>query len=277
MAHSDFPVKNPLITDVLARSIHEEMLSAERKKFAFPTMFRHSDAGKCQRYLWWEYTETPQSNPPDVASAFVMWLGTMLHEELQHALIQRYPACKVEVPVQIDTAEHPGLSSGHLDAVVRLEDGTKICYELKTRGSFGFDKAVGWRRKSWSVDMPEGPTASDRLQGALNAVAVDADLLVIGMIGLESASKGFADKHGISETDRICAEWHFTKAEFGPWAESELKRLSQLADVLEAGAVPAKLAIGDEMEEIRLDPHSSRPPWQCQYCSHFDDCKGETA
>lgn len=268
MGHSDYPVSQPLITDVLARSIHREMLSAERKAFAYPTWFRHSDAGKCARYLWFEHTNTEPSNPPDASSAWVMWLGTMLHAELQRALVERFPDCKVEVPLH-----HGDLSSGHADAIVTLDDGTKCLYELKTRGSFGFDKAVGWRRKQWKVESPEGPTSSDRLQGALNATAVDADLLVIGMICLESASKGFAEKQGIDEIGRTVAEWHFSKQEFGPWAKSETDRLTNIMEWLEAGVVPERRAVGDEMESIKLNPSASSPPWQCSYCSHLDSCR----
>ena len=160
-----------------------------------------------------------------------------------------------------------------LDALIVLEDGTRVCYELKTRGSFGFDKAVGWRRKQWSTAIPEGPTSSDRIQGALNAVASDADLLVIGMMGLESASKGFADKNGISEIGRTVGEWHFEKSEFAPWAALELDRLEQVKELLEAGVVPARTAVGDEMEAITLNPKLSSPPWNCLYCGHFDTCR----
>jgi hypothetical protein len=268
MAHSDFPVKHPLITDVLARSIHREMMTAERKRFAYPTWFRHSDAGKCGRYLWFEHEKVDQSNPPDVSSAWVMWIGTMLHEELQRALPERFPDAQVEVPVR-----HDSLSSGHLDAVITLDDGTKVCYELKTRGSFGFDKAVGWRRKNFSTQMPEGPTSSDRIQGALNATAMDADLLVIGMMGLESASKGFAEKNGIDDLGRSVAEWHFSKQEFGPWAMNEMHRLEGIRLVMNKGHIPPREAIGDEMETVKLNPNASKVDWRCQYCGHFDTCR----
>ncbi len=268
MTHSDYPVAKPIITDVLARSIHREMTSAERKAFAFPTWFRHSDAGKCGRYLWFEHNGEEQSNPPDVSSAWVMWIGTMLHEELQRALPERFPGCNVEPSVR-----HGDLSSGHVDALVTLEDGTKLCYELKTLGSFGFDKAVGWKRKGWSLGTPHGPATGARLQGALNATACDADLLVIGAMGLEAASKGFAEKNGIDEIGRTIAEWHFTKAEFTPWAMQELHRLEQIRQELKDGHVPARTAIGDELEEVKLNPNASSPNWMCQYCGHFDTCR----
>jgi len=271
MAHSDFPVKHPLITDVLARSIHNEMMTAERKAFAFPTWFRHSDAGKCGRYLWFEHTGAERSNPPDVSSAWVMWLGTLLHAELQRALPERFPDAKIEPGVR-----HGDLSSGHADAIVTDPEHGKIMFELKTRNSTQFAKAVGWEKKNWSVKMPQGPSTSDRIQGALNATAVDADLLVIGMIGMEAASKGFADKHGIDEIGRTVAEWHFTKQEFSPWAKAEINRLEHLRDLMEEGIIPLRTAIGDEMELITLNPNANKVAWQCQYCSHFDSCRKDT-
>lgn len=268
MAHSDFPVKNPIITDVLAEAVQREMLEQAKKPKAFPTWFRHSDAGKCGRYLWYEHLGTEPSNPVDASSAWVMYLGTFIHEELQRALQVRFPDCHVEPSVR-----HGDLTSGHVDAIVRLPDGRKAVFELKSRGSFGFDKAVGWRRKNWAVDMPEGPSTSDRIQGALYATAVDADLLIIGMICLESASKGFAEKNGISEIGRTVAEWHFEKSEFGVWAKDELERLEGIRAMLEDKVVPPREGIGDEMTPVRLNPNSGKYP--CSYCSHLDTCKGE--
>lgn len=68
MEHSDFPVKNPIITDVLAEAVQREMLEQSKKPKAFPTWFRHSDAGKCGRYLWYEHLGTEQSNPVDASA-----------------------------------------------------------------------------------------------------------------------------------------------------------------------------------------------------------------
>ena len=268
MGHSDYPVAVPLVTDVLARSIQTEMNALGRLPKAYPSWFRHSDAGKCGWYLWFEHHEFEPSNPPDLSSAFVMWLGTMLHKELQRALPERFPDARIEYKVH-----HDDLSSGHCDAVIDLP-GQKLVYELKTRGSWGFDKAVGWERKNWKTTIPEGPSSGDRIQGALNATAVDADLLVIGLIGMESASKSFADRNGISEIGRTAAEWHYDKAEFSPWAEAELARLEGIRTVLDEGVyLPERSCVGDEMVIEKLNPNLATPPWQCQYCRHFDNCR----
>jgi hypothetical protein len=255
-----------MVTDILARSIHREMIESARKPKAYPTRFRHSDAGKCGRYLWYEHLEVSPSDPVDVSGAWVMWLGTMLHQELQRALPLRFPAAQIEPGVR-----HGDLTSGHLDAKIVLQDGTKICYELKTRGSYGFDKAIGVDRKGWKERNPEGPSSSDRIQGALGATAMDADLLVIGIIGMESLSKGLADRLGRDDLARTVGEWHFDKAEFSPWAERELNRLQWIDMQISEGIVPDRIAIGDELEAISLDP--AKPSWQCQYCRHWQTCK----
>ena len=124
--------------------------------------------------------------------------------------------------------------------MVTLDDGTKVCTSSRLGVRSGSTRRSGWRRKQWKVESPEGPTSSDRLQGALNATAVDADLLVIGMICLESASKGFAEKQGIDEIGRTVAEWHFSKQEFGPWAKSGDRPADQHQEWLEAGVVPER-------------------------------------
>lgn len=266
MGHSDFPVKQPIITDVLARSIHAEMLAEPPKAFAYPTWFRHSDAGRCGRYLWFEHNNYEVSNPIDVSSAWVMWLGKLLHEELQRCLPERYPDAKIEYKLH-----HEDLSSGHADALIDDPVYGRILFELKTKNSTQFSKAVGWNKAKWSTVMPQGPDSSTRLQGALNATAVDASLLVIGIIGMEAASKGFAEKIGLDDISRSVAEWHFGKSEFGPWANQEMERLERIKVQLQAGVIPDKQAVGDELELVKVNPF--KPDWNCQYCSHWDNCK----
>ena len=270
MPSSDYPVRTPLITDALGEALQREMLEQAKKPKAFPTWFRHSDAGKCGRYLWYEHLDTEPSNPVDMSSAWVMTLGTMIHEELQRALQIRFPGCTIERPVR-----HGDLPSGHLDFDGNLPGVGKVCYELKTKASYGWGKASGWDRLHWKQVEPEGPQASAKIQGALNAAAIDADLLIIGMICTESLSKGFEEKLGVSEVGRTVSEWHYPKSEYMPWAEEELARLRAFRTMMETGTVPPRVAVGDEMQAITLNPNAAKPNWMCQYCSHWDTCKGE--
>ena len=102
--------------------------------------------------------EIPESNPFDLPSDWVTSLGTLLHERWQEALQRAYPDALIEPKVQTY------LSSGHLDALVTLENGTTYSYELKTINGYGFTQAVGVvkqrgvhasRRKA-----PRSPTSS---------------------------------------------------------------------------------------------------------------------
>lgn len=265
----DFPVAMPILTDALVAKIHADNVEAGQKERAFKTAFRHSDAGGCARKLAYAMVEVEQSNPPDIAGEWVMWLGTLLHEKLQEALHDRFgSSCEIEVRIR-----HQDLSSGHIDAVIdRVPGFGRIAYELKTKGGYGFDKAMGVNRKAYSTSYPEGPGASAKIQGALNATAVEADWLMIGVIGLEAVSKQLASRIGIGDLSRIMGEWHYNRATFAPWAENELKRMSEIAALVDADVLPSGSAIGDEFQTEQLNPGDSRPSWRCTYCSYLDRC-----
>lgn len=265
----DFPVKVPVLTDALVAKIHADNVEAGQKDRAFKTSFRHSDAGACARKMAYAMLEVPQSNPPDIAGEWVMWLGTLLHEKLQGALHDRFgSACEVEVKIR-----HGWLSSGHIDCVVNNVPGFgRVAYELKTKGGYGFNKAIGLDRKAYATKFPEGPGAGAKIQGALNASAVDADWLFIGIIGLEAVSKQLASRIGFDDLSRVMAEWQYDKATYGPWALNELDRMREIASFVEGGALPSGSAIGDEFETVQLNPSIHQANWRCVYCSYQDQC-----
>lgn len=267
VAHSDYPVKTPLITGVLLDAIHEANELEGRRPKAFNTITRYSDAAKCSRAIAFDSMGVELTNPPDLAGEWVMWLGSLIHEKLQEVIIEVFPGAICEATSRIDD-----IVSGHADALIVLEDGRRVLFELKTSGAFGFDQAVGLNRKAYDRKNPAGPRASAKLQGALNAVALDCDLLMIGMISMEAVSKQLAEKVGFADHDRIMGEWHYDKAEFGPWAQAELARMDEIAMQITAGVLPGPVAIGDEMEAITLNPHLYRPDFRCVYCSHKDRC-----
>lgn len=287
---SDYPVQHPLITDALIQKVHLANEEAGKREQAYPTMFRHSDAGRCGRAMGYAYIErlsvttdeleatepVAGAEPADLAGEWVMYLGTLIHEKLQESLRDRFgSSCEVEVKVR-----HGDLSSGHLDAFITGVPGIgKICYELKTKGGFGFDKAIGLNRKAYNVTQPEGPGMAAKVQGALNATAdsVQADLLIIGVIGLEAVSRQLAQRVGFGDLARVMAEWHFTPAEFGPWAVAELARMEEMASVISEGVLPDRVAVGDEFQLERLDPMAARPSWKCTYCAFRTQCEWDGA
>ena len=186
-------------------------------------------------------------------------------------------------------------ASGHLDAQVDVptkaggkltprpgRDFYRIVLELKTMGGFGFDKSIGLNRKAHALTgKPEGPRSSAKLQGALNALAADADELRIGHIYLEAVSKQLAQKVNFSDEQRILAEWSYPRSVFEPWAQAEKRRMKGLLAVVDAGRLPDRIVIGDDMKPAKLDPDAARPAWNCSYCAYRDLCsefgKGEPA
>ena len=268
----DTPVLNPLLTDALVTKIHLANEEAGQKETAFKTSFRHSDAGACGRKLAYSMLGYERTDPPDLPGEWVMYLGTLIHEKLQDSLHDRFgSSCEVEVKVR-----HDDLSSGHIDAVIsHVPDIGTIAYELKTKGGYGFDKSIGINRKAYKLEYPAGPGTGAKIQGALNASAVNADLLVIGVIGLEAISKQLAERVGWGELARFCAEWHYPQTEYLPWAKDELERMRFIQDAVNNDAYPARIAIGDEGEEIALNPNDSRPNWRCVYCSYRTRCEND--
>lgn len=146
------------------------------KATALGTPFRHSDAGKCARYLSYVAAGLPVSDPMDLTGIWTTGMGERLHEEWQAALAARYPDAEIEVKVRMEGAD----GSGHIDAVV-VADSTTIAYELKTVGGYAYKGAVGAMSKGKAA---EGPKSEHLIQAALNGVGADADQVVIGRAGI---------------------------------------------------------------------------------------------
>lgn len=262
---SDYPQREPLLTHLLIEDIHRRNVEAGTRPKAYDTTFRASDAGHCARAMAYDALGYERTDPPDPAGEWVMWLGSLIGEWVGEAIGGRS-----EVQVR-----HGDLVSGHVDAVADHPKHGLICFELKTKGSYGFNKAIGLNRRAYKQEHPEGPGLA-RLQGALYATALGADLLVIGVIAMEAVSKQLAAKVGFSDLDRIMAEWHYTPAEFGPWAERELARMYQLKDdYLAYGNLPPRTALGDDFEEVKLDPTAAYLDWRCMYCPFFTQCRND--
>lgn len=151
----------------------------------------------------------------------------------------------------------------------------KVIWELKTMGGFGFDKSVGLNRKAYKLadKGPEGPRASAKLQGSLNALACDADELRIGHISMEAVSKQLADKINWGDEQRILAEWSYSRAEFEPWALREKRRMAAILNLVDHETLPDRWAVDDSMEQIHLNPQAAKAPWQCDYCSYRALCE----
>jgi hypothetical protein len=286
---ADFPVNSPMFTNLLVRKLIEEAKTRPELEHAIEgTLLRHSDAGGCARKIGMKVAGYAPSDPIDGAGLWVMWLGSLIGEKLAEIACEVYgEGCKAEYEIGWDDLS----ASGHLDLLVdipleddpgnpdyfvgdRHEGFYRICVEYKTMGGFGFDKSVGLNRKAYKLadKGPEGPRSSAKIQGALNALAVDADELRIGHISLEAVSKQLAQKVNWGDEDRILAEWSYPREVFEPWALREKRRMAWILNLVDEGVLPDRWVIGDDMEDQHLNPQDSRPPWQCSYCSFQQLC-----
>jgi|HubBroStandDraft_6_1064221.scaffolds.fasta_scaffold00184_35 hypothetical protein len=284
---TDYPVQNPVLTGVLAKIVAAESFAQGRRDTAFPTLVRYSDAGKCARAIALERI-LPESEDPasiDVAGEFRMWLGSLIHDHVQSAIIETYGGTAEKTSQLGVSCARTGdaddaLAAGHADwvGVIDATELGRICFELKTVGAFAFDQAVGLNRRAYQRGHPHGPKAAAKLQGALNAVANDCDTLIIGLISMEAVSIQLAEKVDMTDLDRICGEWHYSRAEFMPWATAELERAEMIDKELLAGVLPPRIAVGDEMESIALTPENVQSDtgvpkqWNCAYCRCRDAC-----
>lgn len=263
------PVDVPLLTHLLVKKIKADNEAEGERPKAFPTLTRHSDGGKCVRANALAALGHRKTEPMDLAGNWVTWVGKLIHDKFQEALIEAFPPGAVTVEVRV-RLEHD-LSSGHIDAVIRMPDGRLICYELKTKGSYGFNLSIGLDRPHWLLKDPEGPGIQAKCQGALNALAIGADELRIGVLGLEALSIGYAEKFDFSEFQRIGAEWLYTKPQYEAIALAELERLREIRAWLDDDVLPPRWGLDDDGEHVELNPKAGKYP--CTYCPYRSACE----
>lgn len=318
------PVAQPLVVHLLAEEWHRQYVEAgnDEKAFAIPgTRFRASWAAGCARATGYRIQENDArialdsfvgqvgstvamteednerftglqqavlalapTNPPSIADTWRMGLGQMVHDALQWVLIRamerRFPGAQIEVAVDL----RPDVDgSGSVDIVIVESDRT-IVVELKTINGFGF------KLSSIPFKGPaQGPRYGAKVQGALSAKALEADLLIVGYLSLELLSPDVAKRNGRDEIGRFTAEWHYTPEQFLPWAEAEHKRVSKILEIVDAGGLPPRAIADPEIpKRARItdpssgawtvtDPESGAivqagKTWWCGYCWQRDRC-----
>lgn len=283
------PVAKPLILDQLLSAWFEEWLAQPPRPHAVEDRaFRASWAGKCAREISYLLDDEEMSNPPDMAAAWAMFLGTFVHDKVLGPLVKRVFGETAEVELVIDFA--PAFDgSAHADMLITLEvDGkrVKVLVELKTTNGFQYKKQV----MGWKGQPPSGPRVSAFLQGALAAHHYEADFLVIGVVSLENISPSMARSNGWDRSDlrRIAAEWWFTPEEFTPVAEREVRRINRIIEAKAAGHDIARaIPINDMPAGARvINPRTglwhklndagetvmSGRTWYCDYCDFRDRC-----
>lgn len=252
------------------------------------------DAEEGDAEAWRErLANTDPTNPPTIADAWRMGLGSMVHDRLEDAMKSAFPNAEVEVKVSFEDYVD---GSGAVDIVVTEQrsemrhssDGDGIAVvpfvtviEVKTINGWGFKKSTG------AQGDPEGPKQGHVLQAAMSAVALDADRVVVGYLAMELLSPAAAKRAGVDEIGRFTAEWSFDRDEFEPMAKAEFARQAKILTILDAkgpAAVPRSipsLPIGALITQPKTGLWSvttdgkitnSGTTWQCDYCRYRDRC-----
>ncbi len=238
------------------------------------------------------------TNPPSIADAWRFGLGTMVHEALQKVIADAFPGATIEMKVKIDD-----FGSASVDIVIdQWNDGIaravnvsgiknakpdfRTSVELKTINGFGY------KMSATTFNGPEeGPRSSAVMQGAMAAVKLKADRLIVGYLSLECLSPDVARRNGMDEIGRFAAEWHYTPEEFTPIAEKETKRVRRILQVVDARelaprAIPdlptgARIVNpGNGVWEVRAEDGSitdSGKTFHCAYCNQRDRCLADGA
>lgn len=241
---------------LLAAKWHDEnMATPERPHAVDGTRFRHSDAGGCSRKIAYKAAGLPATDPMDVTGSWNTRLGTMIHDAWQEALVEAYPRAQIEVSSQV----FPD-GSGSMDALVHtdvMKEGWgmprpwTVSVELKTQGGTPFKYAIGKARRGQD---PDGPKHDHVIQASLNALAHDADEVVIAYLAKETLSQNYDD---VPDIAKFCAEWTLPRERYEPIARLEIERIEGILRLLdEEGKLAARKAPGfsGEIE----DPSTSR-------------------
>jgi len=277
------PVAQPIFAQALLEAWGQVYVPEDDKPHAAPSRIRHSDAGRCARFLGYRLTDAEVSNPLTVADYYRFWIGQLVHTEMQEIAAKKWPGCEIEfITVNPVTDAHGlAISSGHGDLLIVLKDrdGRRYALEIKTLNGFGFQKAIGFRGDA------EGPRSSALIQGALNAHLHDADVLVLLVLSIDCIAAGQATKAGFAPWQRFMAEWHYERNQFQPIAEQELARFEAIVTKTDTIGLPARSIPSLPAGALITNPAKGRwtveqdgrifsngSTWECDYCPFQLSC-----
>lgn len=267
------PTGMPQVTHLLAEKMW--VRSQTPKPTALNTPLRYSSSFGCARQQGYAAFDAKPTEPMDQAGAWVTGIGTLIHEHLQEAIAEKYPDAEFEV------ASGTEYVSGSCDALIPAKhfnvEGTHIVWELKTMGTYSFDKQVGWKRQRGEWSYPEGPALKAIAQAGMNALGIEGSRegvsiywIVMGSTTFEALSVNKAANMGVTDYNRFMAEFWVPREQWEPLALSEIQRMQDIYDSVTAGYLPVRSARNDDGQSIPLDPNGRA--WQCDYCAFRTLC-----
>lgn len=211
------------------------------------TRLRGSWSGKCARRISYHLLGYEETNPATVAGFWRMEQGTIVHDYWQAAAKKLLGEdCTVEAIATYGDE----MGSVHTDLVVQSPKYGKVAFELKTIGGYGFKVALGL-----FGDEP-GPKNDHFLQGAVNAKAHDADMLVIVYISQENVNPSWAADAELHPAMEFAVEWSYPREFWEPYADIEIRRQQHIVGLAEneelaPRSIPHEMPKGSRLEPVK--------------------------
>ena len=287
------PTRNPTIGPALANAWFKARTHDDNLARSIPDAgpFRGSDAGKCNRQLWYRLQGTEMTEPPNLADHWRMDLGSMVHEQLQGAIKSITPNAINELALDLRPAGIPG--SMHLDILNPVEYGDGLYFEaveIKTVNGFGFKSmATDFKRSG-----PEGPRESHIMQACIGAAAAHLGGEYKGCItgarvvylSMELVSPQLAANIGLGgDESRFCAEWFYPIDFCLEVAAREAQRMTSVHHMhltdepWVEGFIPMSAYEVDNIQIVNpktgagVDTRGKgAKTWMCGYCSYQSQC-----
>lgn len=256
---------------ILGASIAGGLIEKEAERGPLPmatehARARHSWAGACARQVAYNVAGVVPSEPAN-ENPSALWnfaMGRTAHDIIQSALSRNWAntTARVRHEVGIDC----GVRAGTADTVIEWDKPqpfavdskvypvTRMVNEYKGMGGFKFKMQV----------KDEGPARSAYLQGAMNAVGVDADMLVLGSMAFDQMSPTVARQTfgpDFEAHDRFWAEWWFPREVYETDAHIEAARLERIVYLVDkSGPASVPRHVPGEMPEMGriVDPSSGK-------------------
>lgn len=254
--------------DSLYDHLFHERIEEGPRPTAYGTKGRGSFAGSCSRQISLEMLNVPESDPIDLKTLLAFRTGTLLHGmaqdamEFTHNMIREYP---------IDLRNEYGWDiSGNADGLYTDENGDQVLWELKSKSSFGFNKAK----------KDPQPDRHEIAQVGMYAISADLNVKYIHLVYLCKDQSYGRNKTQAGE----CIEWIIGLDEPVPGqygdtvrqiANEEANRISSIVkETFEEGCLPQRYIPDSGIVYNVPDPDSSAQPWRCRFCRYNSMCAG---
>ena len=245
------------------------------QRAAGPTgVLQPEHAGKCARRIGLDLVGAPREEMP--ASMWATDLADLVRgRALKVLAASRHDERLVfEVPWTLPDLGVDG--KAHFVQDVRHGLRVRRVGHVTVVGGYAFKRMTGM------IPQPQGPSHDTVAAGALAALALQADELVIVAVSTEVASSRVATRIGVSRsgTGRFSAQWVLPRDRYEPIARTEVTRLLGVARRVGGGFLPPRKipALGNAAEIVRpesgtwIAPGMRGTTWHCDVCPYQERC-----